>query len=134
MWEAYDLRNEDLLWAGISFNGGISGRQQAPCGAVSASALCLGLRHRCALGDKEEAKKARNTIRFQAGKLVDDFTQQFGDIICRNLLGLDFNVPGAYQKFRESGKSKETCEKYVLFVIDKLFAFEGEIDAALAGS
>jgi hypothetical protein len=124
MWEAYGLGNEDLLWAGIAFNGGISGRQQAPCGAVSASALCLGLRHRCSLGDKEKAKEARNIIRLQAGQVVDDFTRQFGDIICKNLLGLDFTIPGEYQKFRESGKSKETCEKYVLYVVEKLFDFE----------
>jgi C_GCAxxG_C_C family probable redox protein len=134
MWEAYDLGNEDLLWAGIPFNGGIGGRQQAPCGAVSASAVCLGLRHRGSLADKEKAKDARNTIRLQAGKLVDDFTQQFGDIICKNLLGLDFNVPGTYQKFRESGKSKETCERYVLYVVDKLFALEEARGAQPAGS
>jgi hypothetical protein len=132
MWEAYDLKNEDLLWAAIPFNGGISGRQQAPCGAVSASAVCLGLRHSCSLSDKETAKKARNNIRLQAGKLIDDFTGQFGDITCRGLLGLDFNVPGAYQQFRESGRTKDTCEKYVLYIIEKLFAFENE--AAEAGS
>ena len=124
MWEAQTMGNEDFLWAGIPFNGGISGYQQAPCGAVSASALYLGLRHRCSLADKEQAKQARNTIRLQAGKLVGDFTKQFGDITCRGLLGLDFNIPGEYQKFRESGKTKDTCEKYVLYVIEKLYSFE----------
>ncbi len=134
MWEAYDLKNEDLLWAAIPFNGGISGRQQAPCGAVSASAVCLGLRHRCSLTDKERAKEARNNIRLQAGNLIDDFTGQFGDITCRGLLGIDFNVPGAYQKFRESGRTKDTCERYVMFVIEKLFAFEDQSNSASAES
>jgi len=126
MWETYDMGNEDFLWAGIPFNGGISGHQHAPCGAVSASAISLGLRHRCSLADKEKVKQARNTIRLQAGKLVGDFTNQFGDITCRGLLGLDFNIPGEYQKFRESGKSKDTCEKYILYVIEKLYSFEQE--------
>ena len=133
MWEAYDLKNEDLLWAAIPFNGGISGRQQAPCGAVSASAVCLGLRHRCSLSDKEKAKEARNSIRLQAGKLIDDFTGQFGDITCRGLLGIDFNVPGAYQQFRESGRTKDTCEKYVLYIIEKLFDFEENKGAGSQG-
>jgi len=128
------MGNEDFLWAGIPFNGGISGHQSAPCGAVSASAISLGLRHRCSLADKEKVKQARNTIRLQAGKLVGDFTQQFGDITCRGLLGLDFNIPGEYQKFRESGKSKDTCEKYVLYVIEKLFDFEEEKGAEQVGS
>ncbi len=128
MWETYDMGNEDFLWAGIPFNGGISGHQNAPCGAISASAISLGLRHRCSLADKEKVKQARNTIRLQAGKLLDDFTNQFGDITCRGLLGLDFNILGEYQKFRESGKSKDTCEKYVLYVIEKLYSFEQEKD------
>jgi hypothetical protein len=126
MWETYNMGNEDFLWAGIPFNGGISGHQLAPCGAISASAISLGLIHRCSLADKEKAKQARNTIRLQADKLVADFTKEFGDITCRNLLGLDFTVPGAYQKFQESGKSKDTCEKYVLYVIEKLYSFEQE--------
>ncbi|OGP50606.1 MAG: hypothetical protein A2Y79_06850 [Deltaproteobacteria bacterium RBG_13_43_22] len=127
------MGNEDFLWAGIPFNGGISGQQLAPCGAVSASAVFLGLRHRCSLADKEQAKQARNTIRLQAGKLVGDFTKQFGDITCRSLLGLDFNIPGEYQRFRESGRSKDTCEKYVLYVIEKLFTFEQEKGLGLTG-
>ena len=60
--------------------------------------------------------------------MLDDFTNQFGDITCRGLLGLDFNILGEYQKFRESGKSKDTCEKYVLYVIEKLYSFEQEKD------
>lgn len=126
MWEAYGLDNEDFLWAGIPFMAGISGEQQAPCGAVSASAVILGLRHRCSFSDKEKVKEARNAIRQYAGRLVRDFTKQFGDITCRGLLGLDFSKPGEYQKFLESGVWKDTCEKYVQYVIEKLYEFEDE--------
>ena len=133
MWEAYDLGNEDFLWAGVPFMGGISGEQQAPCGAVSASAISLGLRHRCSLADKEKAEQARNTIRHYSGKLVRNFSKQFGDITCRGLLGLDFSKPGEYQKFRESGVPKEKCEKYVQYVIEKLYEFEHEMSADKAG-
>jgi C_GCAxxG_C_C family probable redox protein len=131
MWEAYDLGNEDFLWAGIPFMGGISGEQQAPCGAVSASAISLGLRHRCSLADKEKAEQARNTARHYSGKLVRHFTKQFGDITCRGLLGIDFSKPGEYQKFRESGVSKDKCEKYIQYIIEKLYEFEDEKDAGL---
>ncbi len=129
MWEAYDLGNEDFLWAGIPFMGGIGGEQQAPCGAVSASAVSLGLRHRCSLADKEKVKQARNAARQDAGKLVRDFTKQFGDITCRGLLGIDFSKPGEYQKFLESGVGKDKCEKYVQYVIEKLYEFEDEKSA-----
>jgi hypothetical protein len=126
MWEAYNLGNEDFLWAGVPFMAGISGEQQAPCGAVSASVISIGLRHRCSLADKEKVKQARNAARQDASKLVRDFTKQFGDITCRGLLGLDFSKPGEYQKFLESGVWKDTCEKYVQYAIEKLYEFEDE--------
>ena len=133
MWEAYGLNNEDFLWVGAPFLAGISGEQQAPCGAISASAVSLGLRHRCSFTEKEKVKQARNTIRNHAGKLVRDFTKQFGDITCRGLLGLDFSKPGEYQKFLESGVWKEKCEKYVEYVIEKLYEFEDEKSAEEPG-
>ena len=124
MWDVYDLGNEDFLWSCIAFNGGISGEQQAPCGAVSASAVCLGLRHRCSLSDKEKAKKSRITIRNNSSKLVRDFQEEFGNVTCVGLLGIDFSKPGAYQEFRESGVWKDKCNRYVEFIIEKLYEFE----------
>ena len=112
---------------------GISGEQEAPCGAISASAVSLGLRHRCTLADKEKVKHARNAARHYAGKLVRDFTKQFGDITCRGLLGLDFSKPDEYQRFRESGVWKEKCEKYVQYTIEKLYEFEDEKSTDQAG-
>lgn len=126
MWEVYDMENEDLLWTGIPFMAGISGQQQAPCGAVTASAISLGLRYRCSLSDKEKAKQARNTARYYAGKLVEVFSQQFGDITCRGLLGIDFSKQGEYKKFIESGMWKDKCERYIQFIIEKLYEFDNE--------
>jgi len=124
MWEVYGLDNEDFLWSCIAFMGGISGQQQAPCGAVSASAVCLGLRHRCSLSDKEKAKASRTVIRYNASRLVRDFQERFGDITCAGLLGIDFTKPGAYQVFRESGVWKEKCNRYIEFIVEKLYELE----------
>ena len=122
MWEAYQLGNGDLLWAGVAFNGGIGGQQQAPCGAVSGSAVCLGLRYRCPLtNDKQKVKQARLAAREYASELVRSFTDKFGSIICRDLLGFDFSDTEAARRFRESGMWKEKCDKYVQFVIEKLY-------------
>jgi C_GCAxxG_C_C family probable redox protein len=124
MWEAYELGNEDFLWSCIAFNGGIAGQQQAPCGAISASVVCLGLHYRCPLPDKQRAKQSRLAAREDANKLVQAFTEKFGSIICRDLLGLDFSNPEDYRKFQESNISKEKCDKYVQFVIEKLYEFD----------
>mgnify|MGYP001822093017 CR=1 FL=1 len=118
------MENEDFLWAGIPFLGGIGGFQNAPCGVVSSSAVCLGLRHRSPLEDKERAKQARHAIRAFSAKIVSEFNQEFGDITCRNLIGMDFAKSGVYKDFLESGVWKEKCEKYVEFMIGKLYELE----------
>ena len=118
------MENENFLWAGIPFLSGISGQQQAPCGAVSAAAVSLGLRHRCPLSDKQGAKHARTLIRNHASQFVKEFAAQFGDISCRNLLGIDFSKEGEYKRFRSSGIWKDKCEKYVLYAIERLYSFE----------
>jgi C_GCAxxG_C_C family probable redox protein len=124
MWEAYGLENEDLLWASIPFMGGISGHQQAPCGVVSSSVVCLSFRHRCSLEDKEKAKKARNKIRMRAGELVKEFEKNFGTIVCRDLVGLNFSNPLEYRKFSDSATFRERCNKAIEFGIDMLYVFE----------
>jgi Putative redox-active protein (C_GCAxxG_C_C) len=124
MWEAYALGNEDFLWAGTSFLGGIGGYQNAPCGAVSASAVCLGLRHRCPSSDKWQAKQARHVVRTFSAKIVAEFNRRFGDITCRALIGMDFSKPGEYKKFLESGIWRDKCEKYIEFMIEKLYELE----------
>ncbi|HIE17939.1 MAG TPA: hypothetical protein EYP71_07075 [Dehalococcoidia bacterium] len=124
MWETYGLGNEELLWTGIAFTGGIGGQQQAPCGALSAAVICLGLRHRPPPGDKQKAKQARHTARQDAAEVVRSFTEKFGTINCLDLVGIDFSKPGGYQEFLESGIWKEKCDHYVQFIIEKLYEMD----------
>jgi len=124
MWEAYELGNKDLLWSCIAFNGGIGGQQQAPCGAVTTGAVCLGLHHRCSPEDKQKAKQARLDARQDANELVRSFAERFGTITCFDLVGIDFSKPGGYQQFQESGAWKEKCDNYVQFVIEKLYELD----------
>ncbi|MCJ7515598.1 MAG: C-GCAxxG-C-C family protein [Dehalococcoidia bacterium] len=128
MWETYGLASEDLLWAGTTFTGGISGQQQAPCGAISAAAICLGLRHGNYATDKQKAKQARLDARQHASELIKSFTEKFDSIACLDLVGIDFSEPGGYQRFQESGISKEKCDNYVQFVIEKLYELDTKIN------
>jgi C_GCAxxG_C_C family probable redox protein len=124
MWEAYGLKNEDFLWAGVAFRGGIAGQQQATCGAVSASALALGFRHRCSIADKEKAEKSRDAANEDAGELVRSFIREFGAVTCFGLLGVDFSDEEAMRQARDSGLFKEKCPKQVQFVIQKLYELD----------
>jgi C_GCAxxG_C_C family probable redox protein len=122
MWEAYGLKNEDFLWAGTAFRGGIAGQQQATCGAVAASALALGLRHRCSLADKEKAEQARKATNDDAADLVRSFIQRFGAVTCFELTGVDFSDEKAVKQAIDSGLLK--CSQQVQFVIEKLYELE----------
>jgi len=124
MWESYGLKNEDILWTCIAFNGGIAGQQAAPCGAVSASAVCLGLRHRWPLADKQRVKQERLDAREDAQELVTSFLEKFGAITCLDLIGMDFSKPDVYRQFLEAGIWKDKCLKYVQFVIEKLYKLD----------
>lgn len=118
------MGTEDILWAGIPFIGGIGGRQDAPCGAVTAGALSIGILNRAPISDKQKSKIARHRARLEAVGMVGGFAEKFGNITCKDLVGFDFSKPGEYPKFIESGVWKEKCIYYVQFVVEKVFDFE----------
>ena len=128
MWEAYDLKDENYLWAGIPFMGGISGENLATCGAVSGFALSLALRHKTSLApeNKKNAKAARNIIRSQSAQVMKEFVEKFGHVTCQELLEIDFSKPGAYQEFKSSGLAEKKCYAYVYFLIEKLYELENQ--------
>ena len=128
MWEADDMKDETYLWAGIPFMGGISGHQDAPCGAVSASTIFLGLKHRCSSSEKEKAKNGRLKARAEANEFVRDFKNQFNSISCRELVGLDFSDPEGAKAFRETRAWITTCDKYVHFALEKLYDLDDKTD------
>jgi C_GCAxxG_C_C family probable redox protein len=124
MWEAYGLKNEDFLWAGTAFRGGIAGQQQATCGAVAAAALALGLKNRRSLNDKEKVERAQKTANEDAAELVKSFTQKFGAVTCIGLTGVDFSNEKAMKQAVAAGLFEEKCYKQAQFVIEKLYELD----------
>lgn len=124
MWEAYGLENEDLLWAGITFSGGIAGQQQAACGAISAAAIALGLHHKPSGGDREKAEKARRAAIDDAAELVKDFIRKYGEVSCIGLTGVDLSDEEARKQAIEDGLFEQKCDMQALYVIEKLYELE----------
>lgn len=110
-----------MLWSCIAFTGGIAGHQEAPCGAVSAGAVCAGMLFRQPLEQKQAAKQARLDARSVASTMTQGFKDRFGTMACRELVGFDFSTPEGYRQFQESGVWQEKCDKYVQFVLEKLY-------------
>jgi hypothetical protein len=130
MWEAYQLTNEDLLWASQGLYGGIAGEQQATCGAVSSSAVCLGLRLRQPLAAEEAVKKARLDVEKEASSLAKAFRREFGTMTCIDLVRVDFSAPGERDRFKAQNLSKDTCDRYITFVLKNLYELEEKREAA----
>ena len=124
MWETSEYTNEDLLWAGFGLYGGIAGEQLATCGAVAASAVYLGFRHRIPLSDKAGVIKAKNIIEKEAISLAKDFIRQFGTTVCIDLVKMDLSDPMNLRRYRELNITRNTCDLYVSFVIDKLYELD----------
>jgi C_GCAxxG_C_C family probable redox protein len=121
MWEAYGLGNEDFLWAGTALHGGVGGHRKAACGAVSASALCLGLRHRRPLDGSEEVEEAKDAASNKAKRLAGSFERRFGSVICDQLVDFSTGGPGT-EAFRENAEKK--CIPYIMFAIEKLYRLD----------
>jgi hypothetical protein len=129
MQETLGLTNEDFLWAGFGLHGGISGEQHATCGAVAASVVYIGLRHRLPLSDTNRVAKARKDIEKEALGLAKEFIKKFGTTICIDLVKEDLSDPIVHQQFRALNITKDTCDRFVSFVIDKLYELEKKREA-----
>jgi hypothetical protein len=123
MWEAYDWKNEDLLWASAALWGGIGGQSKGPCGAVASAAVCLGLRHRRPLADKDAVARAREAAFREAGELAREFIEEFGALSCFDLVGVDFTEPGALDRARQTGAFAK-CADFMRFAVGKLYELE----------
>ena len=123
MWEAYDWKNEDLPWAGTVLWGGIGGQNKGPCGAVASAAVCLGLRHRRPLTDKDAVARAREAAFREAGELAREFIEKFGAISCFELVGVEFSDKDSIERAIKSGRF-EKCHDFMRFVIGKLYELE----------
>jgi C_GCAxxG_C_C family probable redox protein len=123
MWEAYGWKDEDLLWAATVMRGGMGGQQRGTCGAVAAAGVCLGLRHRWPLDDKDAAEKAREAAAAEAKELADEFIKKFGAMSCLDLVGMEITGPESLERAKKAGVL-DRCNDYIRFVIDKLYELE----------
>jgi hypothetical protein len=60
---------------------------------------------------------------------VGSFIEKFGEISCIGLTGLDLSDEKARERAREMRVFEDKCEKYVPFVIEKLYELEEKRNA-----
>ena len=109
--EDYGLSKEQALKIGVCFGSGM--RKGEVCGACTGALMALGLKY----GD-DKAKS--NEV---CEKFLDEFKNENGSIICRDLLECDISTPEGVQFARDNGLFKEFCPKMVesaAKIVDKI--------------
>jgi len=124
--EAFGLADAADSSAAMALNGGLA-YGGGPCGAVSGSALALGLLY----GSREpDHATAKRLAREATARLMDDFETEFGALDCRELLGHEIRTPEAHAAFIESGRWRTICMRQIEFAIAALAPLAGPVQAA----
>lgn len=89
-----------------NFGGGM-GRGET-CGCVSGALMALGLKYAGDPAD-EDAKKALGAKRVEFEKR---FLANNPSLLCKELLGYDFSIPGEREKAMEAGLLKTECPRF----------------------
>jgi C_GCAxxG_C_C family probable redox protein len=121
MWEANGKGDDSMLWAGTNFFGGISRHRDGVCGAVSAMAIYLGFHFRSTSNEETEINRTNETARVEADRLVQEFKDKYGSIICQELLDIPSTDKEDVKRYMDSEERKEQCNGYVRFVVEQLF-------------
>lgn len=99
--EKYNLSKEQALKIGACFGSGM--RKGEVCGACTGALMVLGLKY-------GENKQKSNEV---CEKFLDEFKNENGSIICRDLLGCDIGTDEGVKYAKENNLFKDLCPKMV---------------------
>lgn len=99
--DLFGLDREMALKISSSFGGGMGGMRET-CGSVSGMFMIAGLHNGVTVANDKESKKLNyETVQI----LANEFKNEHGSIICKQLLGLEPGLP--------ADKKKKPCAEYV---------------------
>jgi C_GCAxxG_C_C family probable redox protein len=111
------LSERQRLALAAPFGGGLA-QQGEVCGALTGALLALGE------ADIEsvaaDPATARLALYAQVQKLMEDFRQAHGSILCRELIGCSFNTEEGLRSFMKRGVRQNICNKLVAFAAEEV--------------
>lgn len=99
--EDLGLPKEQALKIGACFGSGM--RKAEVCGACTGALMALGLKY-------GESKEKSNEV---CVKFLDEFKNENGSFICRDLLGCDISTTEGVKYARDNNLFRELCPKMV---------------------
>jgi len=98
------------LNGGVAYSGGM-------CGAISGTALAVGMLAEQRLGDHFQAQRIAREIMM---RLMDEFVREHDSVDCRDLIEVDLRAPGGHARFIESGIWRTRCITQIEFALRAL--------------
>lgn len=93
------------------FGGGMA-RHGETCGALVGAIMALGLKYgRTEAADSQSKANAYAKV----DMLLRAFQEEFGCLICRDLVGCDFRTPEGDERFKRENLHVNLCTKFVAF-------------------
>ncbi len=108
-------QDPELTGAGGYLGGGMA-RMGQVCGALSGTAVALGLNDH--FNPKEKGKDEVSTFDWLQG-LTKDFEEKFGAATCHDLLGCDISTAEGFRKAKKCQATKR-CPEFVGYACDRL--------------
>jgi len=112
----YGLDKDNALKIATGFGGGM-GRSQRTCGAITGSYMVLGLRYGM---DQKADKDARDRTYQLINEFSNRFKQEFGSLMCKELLDCDLNTPEGNLYYEENNFFETKCFQYVRKAVEIL--------------
>ena len=117
--EIWELPQRDYSWAAAGYQGAISSGETT-CGLLIGTTIAIGLRH----GNGKECIPIENgDSRAKAIAEVNafyrDFLSEFGNTVCKQLIGLNLGDPEDGKQYIEKEVYKDTCFKFFKFVMNR---------------
>jgi C_GCAxxG_C_C family probable redox protein len=107
--EQLGLEKALALKIACGFGAGI-GRMGRTCGAVTGAVMVIGLHHgQVNLVDEESRLRTYTLVK----EFVNRFTELYGSIECRELIGYDLSDSAGLRLARESGVFQSKCPGFV---------------------
>jgi len=115
MSEHWNGKNELVPKIATAFGGGI-GRCGSVCGALTGGIMAIGIKY----GTNEPSIKKRLKAYELANTFYKRFNQQYGTVLCRELIGYDLSNPKEMAKVRKEKLLEEKCANFVRKAVEIL--------------
>jgi C_GCAxxG_C_C family probable redox protein len=114
--DKFDLDEKAMMKIAGGFGGGI-GASGLICGALSGSVMVLGLKFGASDGaDTDSKHKTRELVRV----FMKKFSDQFGAIDCKCLLGFDMSRQEDFDYVHNNNITRQLCPKFIEFAVVEL--------------